>query len=138
MFKQSEQTASFCPGSSQDWSIHFREHPEHGLMSCQPCSGVCTLHQTVQLDSLPSSSYMALRQSFPLILSSNHLAKPCTRRQRPKKLDRMASIEKKKHASWPCPGRQYTNRSCTTTTARRSARSLFARVTWCSAESRNR
>ena len=35
------------------------------MTSCQPCSGVCAQHQTVQPDSLRSSSYTAPRQSSP-------------------------------------------------------------------------
>src|ERR1041385_375430 len=107
-------------------------------MSYQQCFGVCVPHQTVQLDSLPSSQYMALKQCSLVTLSSIHHVTPCIRRQKPRKLVRTVLISKKKLVSWPCPGRQYTSRSCVTTTTRRSVPCLFVRVTWCCAGSRNR
>ena len=138
MVKQNKQTTSSCQASSLDWSNHFSEHLEHGLMSCRLCFGVCAPHPTVQPDSLHSSSYTAQRQSFPLTSSSMHLVALCIPRRKSSKLEKMAVISEKKHACWLCLGRKYTCRTCTTTTARRSAPLLFARVTWCSAESSSR
>src|ERR1041385_4829140 len=121
MVKQCGRMVSFFPESSQDWWNHYKEHPSHGLMSFRQYFGACAQHQTVQLDSLPFSWCMAPKQCSLVTLNSIHLVMPCTRRKKPRKLVRTALISEMKHVSWPCPGRQYTSRSCFTTTTRRSA-----------------
>src|SRR4051812_12416447 len=81
MSKQSVQMVSSWQASNLDWSHHSSEQMELGSMSCLLCFGVCGPHPTIQLDSLLSSSYTVLRQSFPMILSLTNLVAPCIRRQ---------------------------------------------------------
>src|ERR1041385_4884078 len=114
MVKQSGRMVSFCLESSQDWWNHWKEPPGHGLMSCQQYFGVFSPRRPVQLASLPSSECTAPKQCSLSTLSSIHLVMPCTRKQKQRKLVRTALISEKKHASWPCPGRQYISRSCVT------------------------
>src|SRR3954471_3365022 len=92
MAKQREQAAASCRALSPDWLSHLRRHPEHGLKNCQQSCGASEPHQIAQLGLLHSSSCMAQKQSSQPMLSLTHLGTPCTRRQKPRKLEKMASI----------------------------------------------